>query len=250
MVRRHVLAALSAAIEAADDNVARSALARIDWILRGRARRMLEASLLEAAIGSGVSDYTDPAAVRHVLRAAALIVRGEKLDLGDAVRVAAAHEAHEVKPPATWPIATVVAGAIALATATTVAAATAFVVKGPAPPYSYERPTPPAPIGVFRDGGAPRRDPAIEHALGATFPELIGTSAPVTRGAPVDPAKRTALFAALRAEQAMKTHGPQLGAAWTEMLDTLEAWIVLTPGDRAWGETSAELRARIDVVSD
>ncbi len=257
VVRRHVLAALSAAIEAADDNVARMALARIDWILRGRARRMLEAALLEAAIATGVSDYTDPAAVRHVLRAAALIIRSEsrsesrdKVDLADAVRVAAAHETHEATPPATWPIATIVAGAIALATATTVAAATAFVVKGPAKPYSYERPTPPAPIGVFRDGGAPRRDPGIERALGATFPALVMTSAAITRGAPVDEGARARLFAALRAEPAMQAHGPQLGAAWTQMLGTLEEWIVLTRGDRAWDDTASELRARIDVVSD
>ena len=218
------------------------ALARIDWILRGRARRMLEAALLEAAIGTGVTDYTDPATVRHVLRAAALIIRGEEVDLRDAVRVAAAHETHEAAPPATWPIATIIAGAIALATATTVAAATAFVVKGPAKAYSYERPTPPAPIGVFRDGGAPRRDPAIERVLGATFPMLISTSAAVTHGATVDEGARAASFATLRAEPAMQAHGPQLGAAWTEMLGTLEEWITLTPGDRSWAETSRDRR--------
>ena len=81
MVRRHVLHALAAGIEAADEDVARKALARIDWILRGRARRRLEAALLEAVLKTGVSDYTAPAAVRHVLRAAALIVRGETSDL-------------------------------------------------------------------------------------------------------------------------------------------------------------------------
>ncbi len=250
VVRRHLLAALSAAIEAADDNVARAVLARIDWILRGRARRMLEAALLEAAIATGVSDYTDPAAVRHVLRAAALIVRGEKGELADAVKVAAAHETHEAAPPTTWPIATIVAGAIALATATTVAAATAFVVNGPAKPYSYERPAPAPPIGVFREGGAPRRDPAIERALGETFPALVTTSAAITYGAQVDEGARARLFATLRAEPAMQAHGPQLGTAWTEMLGTLEDWIDLTPGDRAWAETSSELHARIDVVSD
>lgn len=246
VVRRHVLAALAAAIEAGDDNVARTALARIDWILRGRARRMLEAALLEAAIGTAVSDYTDPAGRRHVLRAAALIVRGEQVDLADPARVAAAHETHEATPPSTWPIATIIAGAIAI----TVAAATAYVVQGPAKPYSYERPTPPAPIGVFRDGGAPRRDPAIEYVLGVTFPELISTSAAITRGAPVPEGARAALLATLRAEPTMQARGPQLGAAWTEMLTTLEAWIVLTPGDRSWSETSGELHARIDVVCD
>ena len=251
MVRRHVLSALTAGIEAADDNVARAALGRIDWILRGRARRLLEAALLEAALATGVSDYEDPAAVRHVLRAAALIIRREReIDLSDPVRVAAAHETHEMKPPVTWPIATIVAGALAFATATTVAAATAYVVKGPAPAYAYERPTPPPPIGVFRDGGAPRRDPQIERVLGQGFPTLVMTSAAITRGAPIDESKRAALLATLRAEPAMSAHGPALGSAWRDMLGTLERWMPLTPGEPAWGETSAELRARIDVVSD
>ncbi len=251
MVRRHVLAALAAAIEAADDNVARTALARIDWILRGRARRMLEAALLEAALATAVTDYTDPAGVRHVLRAAALIIRGETgVALADPVRVAAAHETHELTAPVTWPIATIVAGAIALATATTVAAATAFVVKGPAKAYAYERPTPPPAIGVFRDGGAPRRDPAIERLLGQSFPALVMTSAEISQGAPVDEGKRAALLATLRGDPAMTSHGPALGAAWTEMLATLERWLPLKRLSMDWGDTSAELRARIDVVSD
>ncbi len=251
MVRRHVLAALAAAIEAADDNVARTALARIDWILRGRARRMLEAALLEAALATAVTDYTDPAGVRHVLRAAALIIRGETgVPLADAVRVAAAHETHEPAPPTTWPIATIVAGAIAFATATTVAAATAFVVKGPAQPYVYERPTPPPAIGVFRDGGVPRRDPGIERVFGQGFPALVMTSAEITQDRPVDEGKRAALLATLRADPAMTSHGPALGTAWTEMLDTLERWLPLKRLSMDWGDTSAELRARIDVVSD
>lgn len=251
MVRRHVLAALAAAIEAADDNVARAALAQIDWILRGRARRMLEAALLEAAIATGVSDYTQPAGVRHVLRAAALIIRGEsKVALADPVRVAAAHETHESTPPTTWPIATIVAGAIALATATTVAAATAFVVRGPARTSSYERPTPPPAIGVFRDGGAPRRDAEIERVLGQTFPALVMMSAEIAQGTPVDERKRAALLATSRGDPAMTTHGPALDSAWHDMLDTLERWLPLNRLSVDWADTSAELRARIDVLSD
>ena len=251
MVRRHVLAAIAAAIEAADDNVARTALARIDWILRGRARRMLEAALLEAVMATSVRDYTDPAGMRHVLRAAALIIRGEtKVAFTDPTRVAAAHEAHELAAPVTWPIATVVAGAIALATATTVAAATAYAVKSPVHAAAYERPAAPAPIGVFRDGGTPRRDPAIERVLDETFPALVMTSAEILQGAPADEGKRASLLAALRRDPAMASHGPALGTAWTEMLDTLERWLPLKRLSMDWGETAAELHARIDVVSD
>lgn len=246
-----MLVALAAAIEAADDNVARTELARIDWILRGRARRVLEAALLEAALKTGVSDYTDPASVRHVLRAAALIVRGEtSVPLTDPMRVAAAHETHEPTTPTTWPIATVVAAAIALATATTVAAATAFAVQRPTSVSAYERPTPPPPIGVFRDGGVPRRDRGIERVLGGAFTAAVMTSAEIMHGEPVDEGKRAALLATLRGDPSMASHGPELAGAWSAMLDTLERWLPLKRLSMDWSETSAELRARIDVLSD
>ncbi|MBA3463575.1 MAG: hypothetical protein H0T46_26700 [Deltaproteobacteria bacterium] len=251
MVRRHVLAALAAGIEAADDNVARSALARIDWILRGRARRLLERALLEAALATKVTDYTEPAAVRHVLRAAALIIRGVKgVELADDVTVLAAHEAHEPRPPATWPIATIVFGLVAFATATTVAAATAYVVTGPKNTNAYERPAPPPPVGVFRHGGTPKRDPAIEAVLGQRFPAVVTTAAVIMRGEPVDEGKRAAMLATLRGDPAMQSHGAELSRAWRDMLDTLGEWLVLKPMDRDWSETSADLRARLDVVSD
>lgn len=249
MVRRHVLHALAAGIEAADEDVARRALARIDWVLRGRARRRLEAALLEAALKTGVSDYSDPAAVRHVLRAAALIVRGERMELVDPVRVAAAHETFEPKPPATWPIATVVAGAVALATATTVAAATAFVVKGP-PSTAYERPAAPAPVGVFRDGGVPARDAGMERALGEQLPALVATAASLAHDGPPDERRRASILAQLRAEPAMAMHGPAIAAAWQHALDALEAWLPVAPPNPAWGEVSADLRARLDLLSD
>lgn len=250
MVRRHVLHALAAGIEAADEDVARKALARIDWILRGRARRRLEAALLEAALATGVSDYSDPAAVRHVLRAAALIVRGEKaVALADPMKVAAAHESFEPAPPVTWPIATVVAGAVALATATTVAAATAYVVKGP-PSTAYERPAPPAPVGVFKDGGVPQRDPAIERALGEQLPALVATSAALAHDTAPDERRRATLLAQLRADPAMTMHGPAIAGAWQNALDALEAWLPVAPPNPAWGEVSADLRARLDLLSD
>ena len=62
-------------VEAGDDDAARRALAEIDWVLRGAARRRLEKALLDAAVATGVTAFDDPEAVRHLLRAAALIVR-------------------------------------------------------------------------------------------------------------------------------------------------------------------------------
>lgn len=250
MVRRHVLHALAAGIEAADEDVARKALARIDWILRGRARRVLEAALLEAVLKTGVSDYAQPASVRHVLRAAALLVRGETaVELADATRVAAAHEAFEPRPPLRWPVATVVAGAVALATATTVAAATAFVVAGP-PSAAYERPAAPAPVGVFRDGGAPTRDAALEQTLGVQLPALVSTAAALAHDGAPDERRRAALLAQLRADPAMAMHGPAIAGAWQNALDALEAWLPIAPPNPAWREVSADLRARLDLLSD
>ena len=250
VVRRHVLHAIAAGIEAADEDVARKALARIDWILRGRARRRLEAALLEAALKTNVTDYTDPAAVRHVLRAAALIVRGEtKVALADAVRVAAAHETFEPRPPVRWPVATVVAGAVALATATTVAAATAFVVTGP-PSTAYERPAAPPPVGVFKHGGVPRRDAAIEQTLGVQWPAVVSTAAALAHDGPPDESKRAALLAQLRADPAMAMHGPAIAGAWQNTLDALEAWLPVAPPNWTWPEVSADLRARLDLLSD
>ena len=54
MIRRHVLAAVDAGVAAGDDDAARAALRRIDWILRGQARRRLEHALIEAALATGV----------------------------------------------------------------------------------------------------------------------------------------------------------------------------------------------------
>src|SRR5437867_891467 len=71
VIRRHVLAAVDAGVAAGDDDVARAALRRVDWILRGQARRWLEQALIDAALATGVLATDAPAAARHVLRAAA-----------------------------------------------------------------------------------------------------------------------------------------------------------------------------------
>ena len=97
VIRRHVLAAVDAGVAAGDDDAARAALGRIDWILRGQARRRFEQAWIDAALATGVIVLDAPAAARHVLRAAALILRWRRdVDLADRDQVARAYEAAAV----------------------------------------------------------------------------------------------------------------------------------------------------------
>ncbi|MDQ3370801.1 MAG: hypothetical protein M3680_35735, partial [Myxococcota bacterium] len=73
MIRRHVQAALAAGITAGEDDAARAALRSTDWVLRGRAKRRLERSLIDGALATNeYGGFHDAEAARHVMRVAAL----------------------------------------------------------------------------------------------------------------------------------------------------------------------------------
>lgn len=227
MIRRHVLAAVALGVEAGDDDVARAELGRIDWVLRGRARRRLEHALIDAALATGVIAPATPDDTRHVLRAAALIVAGRRdVELADRARVAAAHRA---AAPLRFPIATIAAAVVGLAIAGVVAAVAVAVVTAHDPPGRYTRPARAAPVGAFRDGGVPVRDPAIERVLAVELPRLVVAH---------DAGERRRRAIELRAHPAFAMYGP-LAAAWRAMID-------LDLGD----VDPRELRTRVDVVSD
>lgn len=249
MIRRHVLAALAIGVEAGDDEAARSALENIEWVLRGLARRRLEKALLDAAVATGISDFGDKEAVRHWLRAAALIVRAEHEAVVDRARVAAAYGRAAVRAPMQFPLATVITAMLATATATAFGAATVIAIKTPVGADVYRRPAPPPPTGVFRDGGVPRRDKGIEHVLKVDLPKLVAMSE-LSRKGPVDNGARDQMVQLLRDEAAFAAHGPTLAIAWRRAIATYERWMVMVPGDRGYIEVSRELRARFDVVSD
>lgn len=231
MIRRHVLAALARGVEAADEDVARDELARIDWVLRGAARRRLEHALIDASLATGALDATPPSQ-RLRLQAAALIVSGQ--EVGDP---APAYARLVQRPPLRVPIATICALAVAAVACTAVVAATVHVATT-AQAGSFTRPTPPPPVGVFRDGGAPRRDAAIEQVLAVELPALI--SHPSS-----DPAGRRAKVDALREHAAFASRGGELQVAWRRMIDAVDRWL-----DPEAASNVAELRARIFVVSD
>lgn len=133
---------------------------------------------------------------------------------------------------------------VALAVVTTVGAVT-FHASSPDPTGAYIRPTPPPPVGVFRDGGAPRQDPALERVLAHDLPGLIGLL-----WTPGGEAERVDRFAYLREHPAVAAHGPALVRAWRAMIDALDRWWRAPAGSRATTVAANELRARVDVVSD
>ncbi|MEO8703506.1 MAG: hypothetical protein ABI867_25890 [Kofleriaceae bacterium] len=184
MVRRHVLAAIARGVAAdeAGDDVARKALARIDFVLRGRARRTLEHALIDATIAANVQDDS-PAAIRHRLRAAALVVQGRSdIPLADRDAVTRAYEQTDEVAVPRLPIASMIVGVATIAVSTAVAAAAVMVVTSPPPPGSLTRPTPPPAVAAYRDGGAPTRDPAIEAVLRTELPRVVAQ-----HGGPRDP---------------------------------------------------------------
>ncbi len=134
---------------------------------------------------------------------------------------------------------------VALALATTVGAGVFHAYSGPHHDAVYTRPVSPAPVGVFRDGGVPRRDPAIEQALARELPEFVATL--VAGG--TSEAARAQRFAELREHRAFAAHGPALTGAWRAMIEALDDWWRVSSSSNA-GDAANDLRARIDVVSD
>lgn len=246
-----MLAAVDAGVAAGDDDAARAALGRVDWILRGQARRRLEQALIDAALATGVIVFDAPAAARHVLRAAALIIRGRRdVDLADRDQVARAYETTVVGPPIRVPIASIVAAIIALTAATAVATAAVFVAThGHGQPGAYTGPPPPEPIGAYRDGGVPVRDPAIEQVLAIDLTHLViasdGAGSPELAGGDLERRAR-----ALRGHPAFAVYGPGLARAWRAMIDSLERRARLTATDPGYGRATNDLRVRVHVVTD
>ncbi|HUJ61781.1 MAG TPA: hypothetical protein VLX92_24925 [Kofleriaceae bacterium] len=248
MLRRHVLAALARGIEAADDDAARAAVTRGDWVLRGAARRRLERALIDAALSSGeLASAADPDAMRHVQRVAALDVAGRyDVDSTDRARVAAAYEALPLAAVPRAPVATIAA----LARVALVAAALAWsVVRLRARPQ-HDRPPPPPPVaGAFFHGGTPERDAGLEHLFGEDLTRLvIATDADRRTSLPVP--ERARSLAALGDAPAIVVRGLALAAAWDDLLDALDRWDRLAlHTSRAPKDVVLELRRRAREVS-
>jgi hypothetical protein len=215
VVRRHVLAAIAKGVAAGDLEVARGALEKIDWVVRGRARRRLESALIDAALATGVMATDDAASARHVLRAAALVIRGEaERATSDPAAVTVAYGDDE--PAASRvPIVSILTGVLALTVTTLVVAGTMSVK----PRGDLERPAPPPAVGAYRDGGEPARDQGIETVLAAEL-----------------------------AKPNNADRAPVALARWPEVAD---AWRAMIEAVESYGEGDDEdLRVRVQVVSD
>jgi hypothetical protein len=200
VIHRHVLAALATGIEAGNDDAARAALARTEWLVRGAARRRFERALIDAALSTGeLVSGADPEAMRHVQRVAALDLAGRDVNACDREAVSRAYRGLDVRAP-TAPLATIVAGAVVAL------AAIAFVLgvyrlRHP----RHERPDLPAVAGAFRTGGVPAYDAAVEKVLAEDMPIAAwhGDATPALR-------------------HALDGRDPELVAAWTKFLDAFD----------------------------
>ena len=264
MIRRHVLAALAAGVEAGDDDAARAAVARADWVLRGPARRRLERELVDAVLVTGeLYTSADPDAMRHVHRAAALAVAGVvDVDSTDRARVAAAYRALAPAPVPRAPVATIAAAAmVALCVALG-----AWGVIALRTPHHRVRPHAPPVAGAFATGGAPARDPALERLFAAELADLVVESdgdrhgsgdAPCQqcdrgrglRGADRSPARKAHL-AELAGAPAIVAHGPALTAAWRDLLGALDASVDVPVHTAGFPEAREALREQAHAVSD
>ncbi|HEU0033236.1 MAG TPA: hypothetical protein VFQ53_21535 [Kofleriaceae bacterium] len=253
MIRRHVLAALADGVDAGHEDAARAALARTEWLLRGRARRRLERALIDASLATGESDtFHDPEAARHVQRVAALALGKRRLDdPSDRSAVQAAYD--------TLPVATVPRGPRALlavmAAATLAIAAT--IVVWPDPPHrrgarvaeGYVRPLPPPVAGAYEHGGVPLRDESLEQLLVGPFTALVIESDRDREHGGID-RDRAEHAAAVERDPAIARHGAALTAAWSDLLAMLDRWVHVPMSSRDFDDVARELRAKVRVISD
>jgi hypothetical protein len=164
VLTRHVLAALDAGIAANDDDAARTALAGIDPVARGFARRKLGRALIDAEL---VAEGKPPA---HVMRVAALAVAGRSVPV-DADRVEAAYAELPRATMPRLPLWTIAAALLVLALAGGIAFA---IVTRPGPAArTYHRPMPPPSADAFTKGGVPLHDPKLETVLAEPLTKLV-----------------------------------------------------------------------------
>jgi hypothetical protein len=171
MIQRHLLAALAHGISADDDLAARDALAHIDPVLRGRARKRLGTALLDAELACTTGGLARPSRA-HVMRLAALAIA--KRDAAAPADVDATTAAY-AQLPATK------RGGAPVATLATVGALAAIgggiafaIVTRPGPASrNWVKPQPQPSAAAYTTGGVPLHDAAIEKVLDGELTDLV-----------------------------------------------------------------------------
>ncbi len=242
-----MLAALATGVEAGDDDVARAAVGRGDWLLRGPARRHLERALLDAALVSReMISASDPDAMRHVQRVAALSIVGRyevdatsRSDVTDAYRTL----------PATRPIAAPVATILAALAVVFVTAMLAMYVVQLRAHHRVARAPVPLAWGAYLTGGVPASDPALEQFFVTELANLAIETDNDRRGNGADPLRKAHLDE-LRASPIIASRGPGLAGAWHAMMDALDHWVHVPVKSKGFHEAENALRATTQAVSD
>ena len=242
MIRRHVLAALAAGVEAGDDNAARETVRRTDWVLRGPAKRHLERALIDATLLTGEHGAADPEAMRHVQRVAALTIAGRiDVDANDRWRVAAAYASLPTPPAASVPVATIaVTALVALVTI----ALFAFSLRTP---QRAVRPPTPLVSGAFFHGGTPARDAELEKFLVDDLTTLVIETDADRRGSR-EGLPREKHAAEMRDAKVITARGPALTRAWRGMIDALDRWTACVRA--SCRSAGAELGRRAQELTD
>ncbi len=248
MIRRHVLAALAAGVEAGDDAAAREVLGQADWVLRGVAQRRLQRALIDAMLLTG-EGYTgeDPDAMRHVQRVAALDVAGHTdVDVRDKRAVAETFARLPTAPPSRAPIATAFVATGVLVTVLLFV----WLALAVRTPSRRMRPAVPLPTGAFFHGGTPATDEAIAAVLENELSQLVIETDEDRRGSSVGAAARSRRVAELRDARVVTSRGPGLATAWHRLIDALDHWVDVSAHDVEFRASIRELSRRASDVSD
>jgi hypothetical protein len=249
MIRRHVLAALAAGIEAGDDDAARAYLRRIDYLARRPAKKRLESVLIDAALATNELDSTNPEATRHIQRVAALYVAKARLpdDITDRERVAAAYRAMPIAKAGGAPFVTIFAGIFGALAITSIVLLVAL--RPPKAKRSYKRPLPPPAAGAFKDGGVPLPDAEIEKLFKDELTDLVLESDRDRQSGGMDKDRKAHSDALLEAP-AIVSKGPALAKAWKDMLGMLDRWVSVPMASKEFEKIARDFRHRVRDVSD
>jgi hypothetical protein len=249
VIRRHVLAALAAGIDAGNEDVARREVRKIEWLLRGKARRRLEGALMDGALLSNeLASAIDLEAARHVQRVAALTVaRAKCADYRDRQHVAQAYATLPKARARRFPLLTVVLGLV-LTFGVTGGVFYVHSLPGPAP-REYVRPLPTPVAGAYASGGVPLRDEPLEKLFTGELTKLVVATDQDRRNGGLDKGRK-AMADALLAPPVIVAKGATLAAAWKSMIEMVDRWTTLPYSDNDFDKLAKDLRLRVRAVSD
>jgi hypothetical protein len=147
MFRSHVLAALDSGIRADDDNAARAALKKVDFVARGFAKRRFERRLIDAQLACDEAQVKKPS-MAHVMRLAALAEWDAAVNAADYYLVETAYAKLPKAAMPRFPLLTLLTALFVCGAGAGIALA--IVMRPPPPPRTYQRVMPPPSAAEFQ----------------------------------------------------------------------------------------------------